>query len=342
MNLTENSPAGPCEDWRTGEKDQKNIGNRRLPLPIAILSFNRHGYLSAILQSLKPQLLPDDEVLLFQDGGWNPYVRHAKAPETEIDKCIEVFNSVFPCGSGTAEASSGRNRAFRHHINKGIALNYWMAETYVFDVLGRQYAVFLEDDLLLSPNYLSVISELIGFALENKSIGYVSAYGNLWASLDEQKKNENLFINMHENWGFGLTLKSWKAQSAIRNAYLSLVSGCDYRFRNQNAILEFYARLGYNCRYTTQDSSRWVACHAAGMVRLTTYTCHARYIGAAGEHSNPSRYRKYVFDRSTFFPTKPILHAPTEEDIAALLTADTENFRNGYEHDYVRRPSIAA
>ncbi len=216
-----------------------------------------------------------------------------------------------------------------------------MAETYVFDVLKRKYALFLEDDLLLSCNYLSVISELIVFALDNKRIGYVSAYGSLWASAEEQEKNQGKLINMHENWGFALTFNSWKAQAVIRNPYLSLISGCDYRFRDQYQISEFYKKLGYNCSYTTQDSSRWVACHAAGMVRLMTYTCHARYIGASGEHSNLSRYHRYGFDGSTFFSARPVLHKPTEGEIDALLRADAENFKNGYEHDYIRPVHIA-
>ena len=268
----------------------------------------------------------------FRTEGGNPYIRAVKAQELEIDRCVEAFNDISAPGNG---AASPIFRAFRSHVNNGIALNYWMAETYVFDVLKKPYALFLEDDLLLSSNYLSVTSDLIGMALKNKRIGYVSAYGNFWASLEDQNRNQESLMRMHESWGFATTYNSWKAQIAIRNAYLTLVSGCDYRFRNQQAIMTLYEKLGYKCHYTTQDSARWVACHAAGMVRLTPYTCHARYIGAVGEHCTGLHYKKYGFDRAAFFPVKPALRAPSEEEIDDWYRADTENFKNGYEHYYV-------
>jgi hypothetical protein len=341
MDLSGQHAAGsPYSVAKSGAVSRPGNIPDRLPLTIAILSFNRPNYLAAVLQSLQPQLMEGDEVFLFQDGGWNPYSRTSKAPEPEIDKCIEVFSDIMLSEQRGFDGCNANCRMFRHHINYGIALNYYIAETYIFNMLRRRHAVFLEDDLLLSDNYLSVISGLIGIAQANPRIGYVSAYGNLWASLAEQEENKDVLIKMHENWGFALTLESWKAQTTIRGAYLGLVSGCDYRYRNSRTISEYFAKLGYNCRYTTQDSARWIACHAAGMVRLTTYTCHARYIGAVGEHSSDTHYSGYGFGHSVFYPAKPLLRAPAEEEINGWLREDAENFRNGYEHDYIRRASL--
>src|ERR1700674_3663882 len=52
------------------------------------------------------------------------------------------------------ESSISRGIATKGNI--GIALNYERAENYMFKALGRPYALFLEDDLVLSPQYLTV------------------------------------------------------------------------------------------------------------------------------------------------------------------------------------------
>ena len=320
--------------YEAAEEERKGIA--RLPFTIVILSFNRRDYLSRVLETLRPQLSRFDRVLLFQDGGWNPFTRSFRASEAEIEQCTAAFGDIILSKEAGDECALGKHSVFRHHVNVGIAINYWTAETYVFNIMKCRYALFLEDDLELSNNYLDIMSDLVNIALNNRRIGYVSGYGNLWASLEEQEKNKSKLIRMHENWGFALTRESWKAQNPIRNAYLKLVSGCDYRFRDQKYISTLFSSIGYNCRYTTQDASRWVACHAAGMVRLTPYTCHARYIGVKGEHSNFLHYEKYKFDKSVFFPSKPSIETPTEDEIDAWYKADTENFQNGYEHSYIR------
>ena len=110
---------------------------------------------------------------------------------------------------------------------------------------------------------------------------------------------------MHENWGSALTRKSWLKQRPIRELYWGLIENSDYRQRDGKSILKLYRDLGFNLAHTSQDASRWAACAQAGLVRVTTKTCHARYIGDFGVHERPDRYKKYRFAGSIWYPRRP-------------------------------------
>jgi hypothetical protein len=307
----------------------------RRPLTIALLSFDRPDYLRRVVHSLVKQLVPGDEVFLFQDGGWNPFSGNRKASEGVIDACVRVFSSP----SGDLK-SIGRG-VFRSPVNLSIAGNYRRAEQYIFEALGRDAAVLLEDDLVLGPHYLGAIADLLGIAAEEPRIGYVSAYGDFWAPLSEQWKLADQLIPMHENWGAALTRASWLAQQPVRERYWELVKEADYSQRDHEAILALYQGMGYRCHVTSQDASRWVACRATGMVRLTTATCHARYIGAVGEHAREGLYERWRFGGAKLFPERPIVRKPTDDQLDAWLSADAAAFAEGYMHSY-QKPGAAA
>jgi hypothetical protein len=296
----------------------------RRSLYIAVLSFNRPSYLSEVLTSLAPQLSPNDHCYLFQDGGWNPHSRIHRGAESVISECSETFARLIPSG-----------RAFVSTVNLGIAANYRRAEEFLFDVLKAPAALFLEDDLTLSPHYLDVTADLLDIAANQPNIGYVSAYGDFWASLEDQHEREGQLQPMHENWGSALTRESWLKQKPIREMYWALVEHCDYRQRDGKKIWQLYQDLGYKMHYTSQDASRWVACAARDLVRITPRTCHARYIGEFGEHMLSADFRKYRFADAVWYPRRPKILEPTEEQLYAWKREQEAKLAEGYTHPYV-------
>ncbi len=306
----------------------------RLPLPIVVLSYNRPDYLAQVLASLRPQLRPGDRVFLFQDGAWSPFSGTFKTDERLIAASVAAFAERFPTGSPI------ETHVFGSSDNLGIAGNYRRAEAHIFETLGCDYALFLEDDLFLSSFYLEVISDLLQLALAEPRIGYVSAYGDMWAELAAQRSHLGQLTRMHENWGAALTRQSWLAQKPLREAYWALVRNDDYSRRDHARIRKFYHDRGYNYRFTSQDASRWVATLEAGMVRVMPRTCHARYIGASGEHSRQDFYDRHHFDEAVFYPGRPVLQVPSAADIDRWLAADHRDFAQGYVHSYQRaRPA---
>ncbi len=225
-------------------KSQSGEPYLRRPIDIAILSFDRPQYLIQVLDSLAPQLTPLDRVCLFQDGAWNPHSGIAKADHKLIEDCLALFSRIIPQGKIIPSA-----------FNLGIAANYRRADDFVFVENGAPYALFLEDDLVLAIHYLKIIDRLLALAQSRPSIGYVSAYGDLWASLESQQAAPGRLQPMHENWGSALTRESWLKQKPIRDAYWELVKSNDYSQRDHAKIRDFYQKLGYDMTISGQDGS---------------------------------------------------------------------------------------
>jgi len=284
--------------------------------PIAILSFDRPLYLQAVLRSLRNQIREGHPVFLFQDGNNNPYSGHRRGDAAHVKACVEVFQKIIPWGTTIC---SDRNI--------GIAENYERAEQHLFTTLKANAGLFLEDDMVLSPNYLSVTRQLLHLAISDSRIAYVSAYGNFWASLSEQCARRSELIHIHENWGFAMTRSAWLDERPFREKYLRLVKGVDYVGRHDDAIRQFYRNRGWKCIVTSQDAARWIASIELGKVRLTSFACHAHYIGREGVHSTAAHYDNCGFAHTEMFDQQPSqLEVPTDAKIAAWLDTERRRF----------------
>jgi hypothetical protein len=291
----------------------RSAGDRAEALPIAMLSFDRPRYLKRVLLRLRRQIGPSQPVVFLQDGAWNLHSRRLKASPWAVAECIRLFRRVIPWG--TVAASD---------INLGIAANYERAEQEMFARLAAKHALFLEDDMVLSPNYLTVIRMLLDLAKHDRRISYVSAYGNFWAGLFEQEARRCELIHMHENWGFAMTREAWLAERPFRREYLALLHGTDYTERN---IIRFYREHGWNTLITSQDSARWIASLELGRVRLTTFPCHARNIGRQGVHSTNEIYHQSGISGARFF-AGPLCapEPPTDAQIATWIATERARF----------------
>jgi hypothetical protein len=293
-------------------------------LPIAILSFDRPDYLQRVLLSLRPQVSEENRIWLFQDGAWNRYSKQQKAEPGKIDACIKIFRNIIPWGIV---------RRSKHNI--GIAENYERAEQEIFGRLGATEGLFLEDDLVLSPNYLAVIRMLLDLAHRDPRISYVSAYGNFWADPAAQMARARDLIHMHENWGWAQTRDAWRAERAFRSQYFALVRGKDYVQRDNDAIVRFYRERGWHTKITGQDGSRWIASLELGRVRLTTFPCHALYIGRTGIHGTPEFYERVGFASAQLFAGAPAPpDPPTDAQFTQWLARERGRFQVAPEPFY--------
>lgn len=284
--------------------------------PIAMLSFDRLNYLREVLVSLRPQVDESDQIILFQDGFRNAYSGQLRARPEDVVACMRLFRTIVPWGS---VAASDRNL--------GIAENYERAEQEIFARRQASCGLFLEDDLVLSPNFLAVTRMLLDLARRDPRIGYVSAYGNFWATASEQEYRARELIHMHENWGFAMTRDAWLAERPFRREYLRRIQGTDYIERDNAEIIRFYESRGWKTAVTSQDAERWIACLELGKVRLTTFPCHARYIGRVGVHFNEAYYDRANFAAATFFAGRPSWpKQPSDAQIKNWIDAERRRF----------------
>ncbi len=262
--------------------------------PIAILSFNRPHYLEQTLRSLAAQSaesLTGREIHLFQDGMFNKLSKQTHATEKAVLSNIASFSTLFPSGYIHTQEE-----------NPGIALHFDFVERYLFESRGFEAAIFLEDDMALSPLYLTVLDKMISIAMTNESVGYVAAYGDWRATLTEQMKYLSKLVTMENKWGFALTKRQWLRQKPFVEEYLSIVSETDYTMRDDDRINDWFVSTGYLPAGTSQDGAKDVAMYSSGATKLMTFCCYGRYIGQQGLHSSEKLCESLGFSKTQLCP----------------------------------------
>jgi hypothetical protein len=265
-------------------------------IPICVMSFNRPDYLGRVLQSLQRQRgcnIENRNVVLFQDGAVNPFSNERHASDEDINKCIDTFKSYFPNGNIRTSL-----------VNLGVALNFERAERYVFEELNSDCAIFLEDDLVLSDDYIAVLENLIESFFQDQRVGYVTAYGHHNRSLEEQRANRNKLISLYHNWGFALYRRQWLKIRSHLLEYLNLIKDIDYTKRDRESISKLFASWGFGCPATSQDAAKTIACCIDGAIKINTYACNATYIGEHGLHMNPELFQKRGYANSVLYPER--------------------------------------
>ncbi|HET6619947.1 MAG TPA: glycosyltransferase family A protein [Dongiaceae bacterium] len=260
--------------------------------PIIVLSFNRPHYLGPTLESLRRQR-PDidpDRIHLFQDGAVNLYSGVRYADDAGVEACIRLFRQAFPRGHVHASAP-----------NIGICENFLRAERFAFLTLKAPVAYFFEDDLVLSPNYVSAL-DVLRRALCGRRVGYFNACGSFASGLAEQTARQDELIDMGHLWGFGLKRSHWRAMQDKLEPYYRLVAGRDYRDRPHDAIRAFYRTLGISQAASSQDAAKTIVSQALGSWQASTFACFAQYIGRQGTHFTEATFERLGLHKTTLFP----------------------------------------
>jgi hypothetical protein len=286
-----------------------------MKLPIAIMAFDRPAYLESVLQTVISQAgYGDFEPIFFffQDGAISPRTGIPAGSPEKIAASISIFEKYFP------EAT-----LLPSETNLGVAMNFDRAERILFEEYEFDAAIFLEDDLILQPHYMTTMAALIEVALECAHIGMVSACGYLMSTplaVQRARARELCLMDEH-NWAFGITRRAWLARDRVLRPYLDLVSDIDYRTRStRNPQLKAYQRsLGRGGRgyLTSQDSMKNLALEALGIHRVSTFANNARYIGKVGEHSTEEKFSAKKYDQTILYDAPQTqFDVPSSEELS--------------------------
>ena len=285
-----------------------------MKIPIIILGFDRPNYLRPVLESLSKQPnLDAHAIVLFLDGALDVYNDRFVTDPAKIKACRDAFKEIFP--DGTVVDSEQ---------NLGIAGNFLRAERYAFEDLDAPYAYFLEDDMVLGPNYLDIISDLASWAAFDPSVATFAAYGLHNDSLETQRANAGKLTRMIWNWAFGLSRLHWRARHQLMAPYYDMVLSGPYRNRPRAAVVQWCRTLGWGMisptvhpdAATSQDSIKTSMSAALGASGLMTRTVHAKYIGEVGTHFNPSAYASHNFAATELYETRPqAIRQPDDQEL---------------------------
>jgi hypothetical protein len=253
----------------------------RFSAPIILFAFNRAEYLRRVCLSLRAQRrrsLDETRVWLVQDGAVSPRSGMRYAEDADIAASIAAFREVFP--RGRVLDPGGRNHGIAENIRRG--------ERLAFQALDAEWALFVEDDLELGPDYLEVMEEMHARLAPFPNVAYFGAYG------DHRRRVEGgtiSWVELEHHWGFALRRDAWRALQPWLAPFYALLEGHDYKERPHLRILQWQGTLELACDRTSQDAIKALGCATLGLARVMTDVTFARYIGEQGASFTAEKFR---------------------------------------------------
>ena len=253
---------------------------------ICMISFNRPDYLKQCVGSLLTQRnAPDVDWYLFNDG-WQLTNGQVVTPKERVLQCVDVFSEA---------KLPGYKEVHLRPTNYGIARNQWEAFEYLFMVKNYEQIIIVEDDLVVSMDWMRLTHVLLDQFGNQKSIATVQASctGGWHRELvDKAPYNTSMCIGKPHWWGTGMWRDRWVIIRPTFKEYYDFVKGYVYHVRDHNAIRQWYRDVWQmNENVTSQDRAKDWSCYKHGMTRAFTRVNRAKYIGVYGVHANPGNYQ---------------------------------------------------
>jgi len=163
--------------------------------PVVVFGYNRPQHLRRTLDALAAcRLAEKSDVYVFADGPRKP---------TAADAVAEVRQVL------AAEAEAGRFASFRveeSETNRGLANSIIHGVGQVLAVHGR--VIVLEDDLLVSADFLAFMNDCLEFYKEDPSVGAVSGFCPI-SEIPVGYREDVFMANRSSSQGWGTWARVW-------------------------------------------------------------------------------------------------------------------------------------
>lgn len=250
-------------------------------LGVAIISFNRHNYLRRVIESLEKQsYLENTKFHLFQDGYKNIFSGKTKAKKEDIEKSIMLFK--------TSELIKGGS-ILRVEQNVGNGRNQYTANEIMSSIYD--YYLIIEDDVLLSPDYLRLCRVLIDQFGQRKDVFSFNLNFKKLCTPTEVKNNLNKVIFDETHWWAECIIsRQWKIAREHFKDYFRLIQEVDYSDLPREEIQNLFKKHKFEKKQCSQDAGKDFSLFKAKLRRMTTIVNRGFYIGQQGIHFTPKLY----------------------------------------------------
>lgn len=274
---------------------------------VAVCGFNRPGYFKKTVDALlenKPVQDGRADVFFLIDGG-SPKSKDCVAIAEQID----IPNKII----------------VEHATNIGCGRNLIRARELIFDDHDYDYGLVMEDDLVISPDYIELAFHIDSWLHDlGVKVGTVQCWAECKLPFEEKVRHAGAVVPTTGHfWAYLMSRKAWGAIRPIMLDYREtfLEGTTHYGARDHMGIRHWLASLagkdggpfnprmdGRNkdpqpadpTRYATgQDAATNAALWHVGLARITTRVNRATYIGVDGIHSTRTHYEKKGFHEIT-------------------------------------------
>ncbi|HEX5423519.1 MAG TPA: glycosyltransferase [Candidatus Acidoferrales bacterium] len=158
--------------------------------PVVLFVYNRPEHTARTLASLAANVLADQsELIIYADGPKNPEHEGAVRAAREVARQARGFKSV---------------RMIERDRNLGLANSVITGITETCETYGR--AIVVEDDLLLSPDFLAFMNAGLARFIDEDRVYQVSGY--MFPGVC--KGSRARFLPLTTTWGWGTWQRAWR------------------------------------------------------------------------------------------------------------------------------------
>ena len=268
------------------------------PYPIGILLFNSPEYSEIVLRSLSSQDIKVDpsRVVITVDGYINSK-DEAVGKNNQVDQVIEIAEKYFP-----------NSKIVHNENNQGIAKQFQFLENELFNFPNSEWALFLEHDFELFPNYLRGIDTFVKVANQFDEVVQVDCTGGSAMALS---RGSNSVYPAGHHWAYALKKSHHFERNFILSEYIDSIS-TSYYLRDWQEINNTLQRHGVYPLGSDKDHVEAAIRNNMGKLALTSGLRMGRHIGAEGEHFTPEMFEKMGFQNWDSYNGSEFQIAPHE------------------------------
>ena len=252
------------------------------PYPIGILLFNSPDYSEIVLRSLSSQdIKVDPSRVVIAVDGYSNSKDEVDGKYNQIDQVIKIAKKFFP-----------DSRIIHNRINQGIARQFQFLENELFNLPNSEWALFLEHDFELFPNYLRGIDTLVKATNQFDEIVQVDCTGDTHIPLS---RGFNSVYPPKHHWAFALKKSHYLERDFIVSEYIDSLPTSFYLhdWQKVNNTLQQYSVYPLG---STQDYVWWAIRNKMGKLAVTSGLHMGRYVGAEGAHFTPEIFAKLGYE----------------------------------------------
>ena len=244
--------------------------------PIGVRLFNRPDYAEKLLASLQKQTITfDQQVLHFIIDGYPGSLDEHRGKPDLTSQVADLIRATFP--QSPIEYCSR---------NLGIAETAFKLQNQVFALPDAHWAIFLEEDIVLEPDYLHGLQHMISLADDLPEVVKVAANQiNLNYLQNPPKSDRRNFFLGQGTQAFAERRNFFNSRKHLTEIYLAVIAGRQYSDRDESEVFATMAEHGV---FTTMGNNDVVhdritmalkGLHIVSSQKLTTD------IGVTGETS---------------------------------------------------------